>query len=49
MYDIGERLAWLTFKQHIQEDFVRQRQEDPSITADDLVHLMKVARCGDSH
>ncbi|KAG1882914.1 putative alanine racemase-domain-containing protein [Suillus subluteus] len=30
--------------QHIQEDFVRQRQEDPSITADDLIHLMKVAR-----
>ncbi|KAG1819613.1 uncharacterized protein BJ212DRAFT_1575877 [Suillus subaureus] len=29
---------------HIQEDFVRQRQEDPSITADDLIHLMKVAR-----
>ncbi|KIK40911.1 hypothetical protein CY34DRAFT_806704 [Suillus luteus UH-Slu-Lm8-n1] len=29
---------------HIQEDFVRQRQEDPSITADNLIHLMKVAR-----
>ncbi|KAG2075917.1 hypothetical protein BDR04DRAFT_1139765 [Suillus decipiens] len=29
---------------HIQEDFVRKRQEDPSITADDLIHLMKVAR-----
>ncbi|KAG2348450.1 hypothetical protein BDR05DRAFT_925918 [Suillus weaverae] len=29
---------------HIQEDFVRQRQEDSSITADDLIHLMKVAR-----
>ncbi|KAG1748962.1 putative alanine racemase-domain-containing protein [Suillus paluster] len=29
---------------HIQEDFVRHRQEDPSITADDLIHSMKVAR-----
>jgi len=30
--------------QHIREDFVRQRQEDKSVTAEDLIHLMKVAR-----
>ncbi|KAI6043125.1 putative alanine racemase-domain-containing protein [Pisolithus marmoratus] len=29
---------------HIQEDFVRQRQEDKMTTPDDLVHLMKAAR-----
>ncbi|KAF8837022.1 hypothetical protein BDN67DRAFT_973512 [Paxillus ammoniavirescens] len=29
---------------HIQEDFVRQRQQDKSMTAEKLVHLMKVAR-----
>ncbi|KAH7927729.1 hypothetical protein BV22DRAFT_1084528 [Leucogyrophana mollusca] len=29
---------------HIQEDFVRRRQEDKSITADDFIHLMRVAR-----
>ncbi|KAF9228597.1 hypothetical protein BS17DRAFT_772215 [Gyrodon lividus] len=29
---------------HIREDFVRQRQQDRSMTAEDLVHLMKVAR-----
>lgn len=36
----------LTSKQYIREDFVRQRQADKSMTAEDLVHLMKVARCG---
>ncbi|KAH7889846.1 putative alanine racemase-domain-containing protein [Phlebopus sp. FC_14] len=30
--------------QYIQEDFVRWRQQDASTTADDLMHLMKVAR-----
>ncbi|KIJ69602.1 hypothetical protein HYDPIDRAFT_24427 [Hydnomerulius pinastri MD-312] len=29
---------------HIQDDFVRQRQQDTSTTADGLIHLMKVAR-----
>ena len=34
----------LISEQHIREDFVRQRQEDNSMTAEDLIHLMKVAR-----
>ncbi|KAN0075287.1 putative alanine racemase domain containing protein [Tylopilus felleus] len=29
---------------HIQDDFVRRRQEDKSVTPDELIHLMKVAR-----
>jgi len=29
---------------HIQDDFVRQRQQAKSMTSDDLIHLMKVAR-----
>ncbi|KAG8217374.1 aspartic peptidase domain-containing protein [Butyriboletus roseoflavus] len=29
---------------HIQDDFVRRRQQDKSVTPDELIHLMKVAR-----
>ncbi|KAG9318342.1 putative alanine racemase-domain-containing protein [Chiua virens] len=29
---------------YIQDDFVRQRQQDKSMTPDELIHLMKVAR-----
>ena len=30
--------------QHIQQDFVRERQEDQSITSDDLIRRMTVAK-----
>lgn len=29
---------------HIEEDFVHQRQKDKTVTSDDLIHLMRVAR-----
>jgi hypothetical protein len=31
-------------QQYIQEDFVKQRQEDQSITMDDLIHQMTISR-----
>jgi len=36
---IEERLS-----QHIQSDFVRDRQSDKSFTPDDLIRLMTIAR-----
>lgn len=38
----------LMHTQHIQDDFVHRRQQDKSMTPDELIHLMKVARSAPS-
>jgi hypothetical protein len=36
--------ALMFYSQHIQNDFVRERQDDKSVTADDLIMRMTIAR-----
>jgi hypothetical protein len=47
-YRPGLRLSSSTLLQYIQDDFVRERQKDRSVTSDDLVLRMTLARSGPS-
>lgn len=43
MRSITDRLT--IFFQYIQQDFVRDRQQNQTITSDDLIRRMTVAKC----
>lgn len=39
----------LSRQKYVQDDFVKQRQNDKTVSTDDLIHRMTVAKCVGNH